>query len=387
MADWLPDPAAPDVLALDARLGPLTSLVPRLSALPVDQLLVYLVDQVDARWLPALAQQFHLGALEGWALARDAAAQRALIKRAIPWQQKKGTPWALREVLRQHGLAVEIIEQADQRRIYAALLPQRLDARWRLSSAVRLRALDRQTYIPQIEHWAQFVARINLADALESGQLPLMQALVREWTPLSRHPIWQLWLALHAPHLLAASAAVRATLHSSRLHPWGNRSLSTYPDALWRLGTDGAALRLPQPFGFALGRLHGARPGARLHGTRVGHGVRAQLPLAQASAWRPERLPLQLAPAVTPPTTLFKRPRRLDGRWRLSSARLRAGQRLRPGGLRLAAQTLHECPRLDGRWPLGAVTHPAAPVHLRLSPHWRVGGARTPTLSITRIQP
>ena len=142
----LHDPVAPDVIALDPRFGPLSALVTRLSDLPVEKLLVYLVDAVDAQLLPELGRQFHLTGLEGWRLANTDEARRRLIKRSIALHRKKGTPWAVREALKPVGVNVEIIEQADQRAAYAALKLRgcaRID--FRLDAANRMFCLEANT--------------------------------------------------------------------------------------------------------------------------------------------------------------------------------------------------------------------------------------------------
>ena len=384
MAEWFADPVAPDVIALDARFGPLSGLVTRLSGLPVEKLLVYLVEQVDARLLPELGRQFHVSGLEGLSLAATDDERRALVRRAIALHRKKGTPWAVREALRPLGVAVEIIEQADQRRAYAQLAPDFVNGGWRLDGATRLRALDRQTYIPQVQHWAQFLVRMNLADVAEAGRLPMIKALVDEWKPASRHAIWQLWLQLTAQHSVSARAGVHARLPSSRLHPWGSRSLSGYADAGWRLGADGLGVGLPAPFGFVLGRVHGAVAGARLAAGRVGHGVSVRLATAAADVFRREVLAAEPVLEVRPPARLFWRRRRLDGAWRLNAQRL-DGRRLGAAGLRLAGQRFFDCRRLDGGWRLAGAAAVVPAARLRLSGGWRVGGVRCPEFSVRRV--
>lgn len=383
----LHDPVAPDVIALDARFGPLSALVTRLSDLPVEKLLVYLVDAVDAQLLPELGRQFHLTGLEGWRLANTDEARRRLIKRSIALHRKKGTPWAVREALKPVGVNVEIIEQADQRAAYAALNPHLLDGSWALDGAVALRPLDRMTYIPQVQHWAQFLVRMNLAEVSEAGALPLIKALVEEWKPASRHAIWQLWLALVAQHKVTATAGLRAFLQSTRLYPWENRSLSGYADAGWRLGKDGEGVRLDgRPFGFALGRVHGAVPGYRLRHGRVRGEVSARLPVAVAPVFRPEVLPVDPVVQVLPPARLFWRQRRLDGGWRLSAARLDGGRRVGEVGFRLWGQRFFDCRRLDGAWGLGARVLLPEPARLRVSGLWRLGGMRCPEFSVRKVQ-
>ena len=61
--------------------------------------MVYLIDQVDASALPALAEQFHVQGLEGWLFTTDEREKRELIKQAIELHKYKGTIWAVRRVL------------------------------------------------------------------------------------------------------------------------------------------------------------------------------------------------------------------------------------------------------------------------------------------------
>lgn len=368
----------PDVIAQDARLAALADLSARLEALPVDKALTHLVDAVDERLLPHLAYGWHVTDLEGWRLADTPDKRRALLRRAIALHSKKGTPWAVMEALRPLGVHVNIIEQADQRRAYAALDPVLINGTWQLDGSVRLRALDRLTYIPQVQHWAQFIARINLADVTEAGHLGLIKALVEEWKPASRHAIYQLWLALVARHSVTSLARLHVQLPSTRLHPWDNLSLSGYADVGWRLGASGVGVRLPAPFGFVLGRVYGAVRGARLSAGRVRHRIGVRLAAAGA-VFRPEVLPKNPVVGHMPPARLFWRRRRLDGTWRLTSARLDG----RGFGFYLRAARLYDCHRLDGRWPLGEVPLPITQARLRLSGLWRVGGPRVPVFSVS----
>lgn len=98
MSEWYPD-----VVATDARQSALADLSARLESLPVDKALTHLVDAVDARLLPHLAEQFHVTGLEGWQLAQTEAQRRALLRRAIALHRHKGTPWAIREALKAVG--------------------------------------------------------------------------------------------------------------------------------------------------------------------------------------------------------------------------------------------------------------------------------------------
>lgn len=72
---------------------------------------VYLVDQAPAALLLALADQFSLLDEAVWSLAESEDTRRALIKGAIELHRYKGTPWAIREVIRALGFGeVAILE-------------------------------------------------------------------------------------------------------------------------------------------------------------------------------------------------------------------------------------------------------------------------------------
>ena len=88
----------------------------RISGLPVQALVVYDFDNVDASALAHLAEQF--GILElGWELASSEDAQRAMLKFAIKLQRHRGTVWAIREVFRLLNLGEIDIEEGRSGRL------------------------------------------------------------------------------------------------------------------------------------------------------------------------------------------------------------------------------------------------------------------------------
>jgi phage tail P2-like protein len=71
-------------------------------------------DMCPAALLPYLAAEV---SVDGWELAESDEARRALIKGAMQLHQKRGTPWAIREVIRRLGFGeVEIVEGRNVRR-------------------------------------------------------------------------------------------------------------------------------------------------------------------------------------------------------------------------------------------------------------------------------
>lgn len=90
----------PPPLASDERFSILANIAAeRFAQLDLTALMVYLIDQVDASALPALAEQFHVQRLEGWLFTTDEREKRELIKQAIELHKYKGTIWAVRRVL------------------------------------------------------------------------------------------------------------------------------------------------------------------------------------------------------------------------------------------------------------------------------------------------
>ena len=375
------DRLAPDVIALDPRLGPLAEATQRIEQLPLDGLLTYLIETVPAAYLPELARQFHVMGIEGWIFTADDADRRRLIRESIALHRKKGTPWAVKEALKQVGFEVDIIDQTAQRAIYAPFAPLKIDGSWRLDGAHTIRPIERLAAVPQIQHWAQFIARVNLADARDADGLALARRLIDEWKPVSRHQIFLLWLLLVADFgtVMGAQHQLRARLPSTRLYPWCNASLSTYPDAVWRLGRDGEPLRLPQPFGaFRVGERRGAVAGLRLRACRAPIALVARMPVLAADLPR-ERIAPEPQAIVLPPDRLIDRPRRLDGSWRLHHARM--GQ---PFGFRLSHATLRVRRRF-GAFRLGEKRIPPPPARLTLSGHWRLGTGLLPEITVERI--
>lgn len=102
----------PPALAGDERFALLCELLDETYAdLDLGAMAVYLVDQVKPSLLPTLAEQFSLLDEAAWLLAESEDARRNLIKNAVTLHRYKGTPWAIREVIRLLGFGeVTILE-------------------------------------------------------------------------------------------------------------------------------------------------------------------------------------------------------------------------------------------------------------------------------------
>lgn len=87
----------------------------RLSAIELDQLLVYVIDTVHPSMLPFLADQFDVVGEAGYRLATTDEQRRAIIKQAIELKRYIGTVWAVKEAMRSLGFAdAELVEGIDE---------------------------------------------------------------------------------------------------------------------------------------------------------------------------------------------------------------------------------------------------------------------------------
>jgi P2-related tail formation protein len=120
----------------------------RLASLPAEAVLVYLIDFVAEDALYTLAEQFNVLGYKGYFLATTEAEKRAIIKRAIDLQRFKGTPWSIKEALREFGYPnVTILENTGSGPKY--------DGTYTHNGAIQ----HSGDY-----HWANFDVVFNMAD-------------------------------------------------------------------------------------------------------------------------------------------------------------------------------------------------------------------------------
>lgn len=102
----------PPALVGDERFALLCELLKEtFDSLDINAMLVYLVDLVKPRLLPVLADQFSLIDEAAWLLAESEDAKRNLIKSSAELHRFKGTPWAIREVIRLLGFGEVTIQE------------------------------------------------------------------------------------------------------------------------------------------------------------------------------------------------------------------------------------------------------------------------------------
>lgn len=100
------------IIERDQRYKILADLGLRLNLLDTPKLMPRLVDLVAPEHLILLAESRSILNEDGYWLAESDSARRRLIKGAYELHRKKGTPWAIREIVRRLGFGqVELIER------------------------------------------------------------------------------------------------------------------------------------------------------------------------------------------------------------------------------------------------------------------------------------
>ena len=117
-------------------------------------------------FLPYLAWSL---SVDFWELADTDQKRRDLIRGAIQWHRKRGTPWAIKQALAAFGYPVrELIEQADYYAQWVAAGGHVLDGSWLLDGSVVLTVPDTASTgqiirRSALNHWAEYAIRLDAA--------------------------------------------------------------------------------------------------------------------------------------------------------------------------------------------------------------------------------
>lgn len=301
-------------------------------------------------FLPQLAWSL---SVDFWELATTDEQRRELIRGAIQWHRKRGTPWAIKQALAAFGYPVlELVEQSDYYAQWVASGGHVLDGAWSLDGAVALSPPDTGVngQIVQrsaLNHWAQYAIRLNVADSLWSREHQRKIRAVAEAFAPERSELVSLIVGMAMRFdsritLKALAARVRVKFVScKRFQPAARRTL----DGCWRLA--GGEVALPLDGGW------------RLSGRPLDGRTLTGLALDNGNITFRQKLRVRLRMTLggvrqESPHTLGNQWHALDGRWALDDMTLR-GWPL-DEGLGLAGSQLDRIAlqRLDGSWRLGA---------------------------------
>lgn len=123
----------PAVIEKDASFTALAELGTRLSMQEKQQIMTTLVELLDDRFIELLAEKWSVTGYDGMFVAGSQSSKTALIRNAVQLHRYKGTPWAIREVIRRLGFGEIEIDEGLKARNYdsnqnVVRIPQ--DERW-----------------------------------------------------------------------------------------------------------------------------------------------------------------------------------------------------------------------------------------------------------------
>lgn len=326
-------------------------------------------------FLPQLAWSL---SVDFWELATTDEQRRALIRGAIQWHRKRGTPWAIKQALAAFGYPVlELIEQADYHAQWVAAGGHVLDGSWSLDGSVVL-TVPGTAVTGQIvrrsalNHWAQYAIRLDATGGIWTREQQRKIRAVAEHFAPERSEL----VSLIAGLKVRFDAGITLKSMASRLRIRFNRCKRFQPaarrtlDGCWRL--DGGEVPLPLDGSWSLdGRV---LDGRILTGVTLSNGT---------IAFR-QKMKLRLSVGMggaraKPAPPLGEVWRTLDGSWSLDDSTLQ-GWPLNEGRSLAAAQFDHlALSKLDGTWLLGG--------ELGVPGVWFGGVMRTKQNGITTQEP
>ena len=149
-----------DIIVRDPKYTALADLSKRLNKLDTSQIMTTLVDLLGDDFIPLLAEKWSVTGYDGLLMADSLESKRALIKSAIELHRKKGTPWAIREVLRKLGLGEVEIDEGLKARVYEN---------------------TNVTSIPVDERWAHYAIKLN--EPITNEQARNIRKVLRNFAP------------------------------------------------------------------------------------------------------------------------------------------------------------------------------------------------------------
>lgn len=158
----------------DAHLRSLEALNAQTSRLPVEKVVIYDFDTVEASALPHLAEQLNCFGDLGWELcAGNVADQREYLKQVVAIKRLKGTPHSIREIFRLLGLGEVVIDEGRGGKVYDGAMSYDgfplYDGRWR--------------------DWA--VYRVTVDALLTVRMATRIRVLLAKWAPARCH-LWEI---------------------------------------------------------------------------------------------------------------------------------------------------------------------------------------------------
>lgn len=151
----------PSIIEKDAKFTALAELGTRLNLTQRKQIISTLVELLEDKFIELLAEKWSVTGYDGLLVADSESSKTKLIKNAIHLHKYKGTPWAIREVLRTLGFGEVEIDEGLTARDY--------------------RSNQRVLKIPKTQHWACYAIKLN--NAITNEQAANIRKILINFAP------------------------------------------------------------------------------------------------------------------------------------------------------------------------------------------------------------
>lgn len=131
----------PSIIKTSEKYTALAELGKKLDLQAKRQIMTSLVELLDDKWIELLAEKWSVTGYDGLFVAESESSKRQLVRNAVKLHRYRGTPWAIRDVLRQLGFGEIEIDEGLKARNYDSH--------------------QEVTRIPQDERWAAYAIRLN----------------------------------------------------------------------------------------------------------------------------------------------------------------------------------------------------------------------------------
>jgi phage tail P2-like protein len=177
-----------------------------------------------------------------WHLADTPRKRRDLIKNALSWHKKRGTPWAIKQALATLGYQVEeLIEQGEYKRQWEQAGGRFLDGSWDLSEQKRLYwdpGLPGYGLINSVifNHWADYAIRLYPVDGWSRADQIAVHRIAQQYAPTRS----RLVSVLSSVRVRFSSPVTHSIRYSAQLGLNKCRGFSVFDQPLltgcWQLG-------------------------------------------------------------------------------------------------------------------------------------------------------
>lgn len=149
-----------DIIQNDVKYRALADLSSQLAQLDNSKIMTTLVDLLDDSFIELLAEKWSVTGYDGLMMADSQSSKRALINNAVTLHRHKGTPYSIRNVLRQLGFGEVEFDEGLKAREYEHTLVSK---------------------IPLSDRWAYYA--IRLSRPITNEQAANIRKILRNFTP------------------------------------------------------------------------------------------------------------------------------------------------------------------------------------------------------------